>query len=313
MRKVIAIGETILDIIFRNGTPEKAVPGGSSFNCIVSAGRAGLPACFIGEVGQDAVGEQITRFLRDNRVDDRYLKMIPEIQTAISLAFLDGQGDAHYTFYKQPPKRLHLDEGPEIAPDDVMQFGSYYAINPDTRDEVRAYLAEARRRGAILFYDINFRRSHLSELPALLPAICENYSMAHVVRGSADDFEIMYSTRDVEYIYRNHIAPYCPYFICTQGADGITLCTPALIQHYEVPALKAVSTIGAGDNFNAGFIYGLIRYGVRRADMEHLDAPTWAQLIDCGRIFSANVCQSWNNYIDEDLGERMAQALPSPQ
>lgn len=32
MRKVIGIGETILDIIFRNNRPHTAVPGGSTFN-----------------------------------------------------------------------------------------------------------------------------------------------------------------------------------------------------------------------------------------------------------------------------------------
>ena len=36
MRKVIGIGETILDIIFRNGQPTAAVPGGSVFNGVVS-------------------------------------------------------------------------------------------------------------------------------------------------------------------------------------------------------------------------------------------------------------------------------------
>lgn len=39
MRKVIGIGETILDIIFRNDQPSAAVPGGSVFNGIVSLGR----------------------------------------------------------------------------------------------------------------------------------------------------------------------------------------------------------------------------------------------------------------------------------
>lgn len=38
MRKVIGIGETVLDIIFKNGKPTEAVPGGSTFNGIVSLG-----------------------------------------------------------------------------------------------------------------------------------------------------------------------------------------------------------------------------------------------------------------------------------
>lgn len=56
MRKVICTGETILDILFKNNQPIAAVPGGSSFNCIISLGRAGVPAYFLGETGEDAVG-----------------------------------------------------------------------------------------------------------------------------------------------------------------------------------------------------------------------------------------------------------------
>ena len=54
MRKVIGIGETILDIIFRNGQPTAAVPGGSVFNGVVSLARAGVPVSFI--VRQETTG-----------------------------------------------------------------------------------------------------------------------------------------------------------------------------------------------------------------------------------------------------------------
>ena len=39
MRQVIGIGETILDIIFQNNQPHVAVPGGSTFNSMVSLSR----------------------------------------------------------------------------------------------------------------------------------------------------------------------------------------------------------------------------------------------------------------------------------
>ena len=53
MRKVIGIGETVLDIIFKNGKPIEAVPGGSSFNAVISLGRSGVNASFISEAGND--------------------------------------------------------------------------------------------------------------------------------------------------------------------------------------------------------------------------------------------------------------------
>lgn len=46
MRKVFGIGETILDIIFRNDQPQKAVPGGSVFNGLISLGRLNVPVSF---------------------------------------------------------------------------------------------------------------------------------------------------------------------------------------------------------------------------------------------------------------------------
>ena len=53
MRKVIGIGETMLDIIFKNGKPIEAVPGGSTFNGIVSLGRAGVKTVFVSETGNE--------------------------------------------------------------------------------------------------------------------------------------------------------------------------------------------------------------------------------------------------------------------
>ena len=68
MRKVIGIGETILDIIFRGEQPTAAVPGGSVFNGIVSLGRIGVPICFISETGNDHVGNIILNFMRENNI-----------------------------------------------------------------------------------------------------------------------------------------------------------------------------------------------------------------------------------------------------
>ena len=68
MRKVIGIGETILDIIFRGDQPSAAVPGGSVFNGIVSLGRMGANVGFISETGNDRVGNIILQFMRDNNI-----------------------------------------------------------------------------------------------------------------------------------------------------------------------------------------------------------------------------------------------------
>ena len=78
MRKVIGIGETVLDIIFKNDQPIGAVPGGSVFNGIISLGRSGVPTSFISETGNDRVGKQIIHFLEDNGVDAKSINVYPD-------------------------------------------------------------------------------------------------------------------------------------------------------------------------------------------------------------------------------------------
>ena len=65
-RRVIGIGETVFDILFKDDQPQTAVPGGSTFNSIVSLGRAGVPCAMLTEVGGDHVGDLICQYLHDN-------------------------------------------------------------------------------------------------------------------------------------------------------------------------------------------------------------------------------------------------------
>jgi fructokinase len=235
--------------------------------------------------------------------------MRSDIQSAVSLAFLDERNDAHYMFYKQPPRTLEDFIHPTVETDDIVQFGSYYALNPYIRPQVKSFLEYARSRNAILYYDLNYRRTYKDRIRELLPSIHENFRLADLVRGSADDFEVMYGLRDAEEIYRLHIAPYCPLFLCTCGAEGVVLFTPEGSSRFPVPPVRTVSTIGAGDNFNAGFIYGLIRYGIRRIDLPGLPCAQWHQAVDCGIRFAADVCGSIHNSIDEEFGKQMAKEL----
>ena len=72
MQKVIGIGETVYDIVFKNGVPTKGVPGGSVFNAMITLGRLGVPAHFISEVGNDSVGKSIISFMQENGLDKKY-------------------------------------------------------------------------------------------------------------------------------------------------------------------------------------------------------------------------------------------------
>ena len=311
MRKVIGIGETVLDIIFKNDQPIGAVPGGSVFNALISLGRSGIPAAFISETGNDRVGRCIIDFLRKNGVDGSCVYVYPDSKSPISLAFLNEQNDAEYIFYKDHPNDRLEFTYPDVQPDDVVLFGSYYAVNPVIRPQVVGFLEYARQHGAILYYDVNFRASHKNEVLRLTPNILENLEYADIVRGSTEDFEVMFRKSDPDTIYRTQIAFYTHKFICTQGAKPIELrAEGGLKKQYAVERTDTVSTIGAGDNFNAGFVFGLIKYGITRKDIEQgLSEEQWDKIIACAQQFSANVCKSIDNYVSLEFGQQMAATM----
>ena len=304
MRKVIGIGETILDIIFRNEQPSAAVPGGSVFNGIVSLSRTGVPVCFISETGNDHVGDTILRFMRDNHISAEHVNVFPDGKSPVSLAFLNDNSDAEYIFYKDYPKQRLDIIYPELKEDDIVVIGSYYALNPVLREKVLELLDRAREKKAIIYYDPNFRSSHKEEAIKLAPTIIENLEYADIVRGSQEDFFHMYNLRDADKIYKDKIKFYCPNFLCTAGAEKITLRTGSVSREYDIPPLEAVSTIGAGDNFNAGIIYGLLKHDIRYDDLNGISEAKWDEIIRYGMEFAAEVCKSYSNSVSNEFAER---------
>ena len=304
MRKVIGIGETILDILFRNNQAATSVPGGSTFNSMISLGRVGVPSCFLSEIGDDKVGSIVRSFLRDNGVDDSYLTEYPEHKSPISLAFLDESNNATYSFYKEPFGKRDW-ECPTIERDDIVLFGSYYALNPDIRYKVTSLLEQARRAGAIIFYDVNFRRNHAGEAIKLMGTVIENLEYADIVKGSDEDFQVLYRITDGSKVFKEKVDFYCPRLIYSRGAQGVDLYSRTLTKQYPIEPITPVSTIGAGDNLNAGILYGLIKYRVRRDDLDNLSERDWDDIIRCGLEFAAETCSQADNYISREFAAKM--------
>lgn len=311
MRKVIGIGETVLDIIFRDEKPISALPGGSTFNAIISLGRSGVKASMISETGNDRIGQNIIKFMESNGIDASYVNVYPESKSPLSLAFLNDHNDADYIFYKDHPHDRIDYVYPEVNADDIVLFGSFFALNPVIRPQVYAFLDYARQRGAILYYDVNFRASHKNEVMKVTPNLLDNLEMADIVRGSSEDFEILFRQHDADTVYRSQIAFYTKKFIYTRSADPVEVRGDSgFSKQYPVLPTETVSTIGAGDNFNAGFIYGLIKNGITRQHIDQrLTESQWDALVSSALDFSAECCRDIYNYVSEEYGEKMRKGL----
>lgn len=311
MRKVIGIGETVLDIIFKDEQPINAVPGGSSFNAIVSLGRCGVKASMISETGNDRVGRNIISFLKENGVDATHLNVYPESKSPISLVFLNENNDAEYIFYKDHPNDRIEYAYPDLQPDDIVIFGSFFALNPVIRPQVYAFLDYARQHKAILYYDVNFRGSHRNEVMKITPNLLENLELADIVRGSAEDFEILFKHHDADSVYRSQISFYTKKFIFTRASEPIELrAENGFSKQYPVPTLETVSTIGAGDNFNAGFVYGMLKNNITRQEIDNgLTEAQWDGVIKDAMEFAAECCKSISNNVSKEFGKQKQKEL----
>ena len=303
MRKIYGIGETIYDILFRNGQPVAAVPGGSVFNGLISLGRTGHECTFITEIGSDQVGQLILDFMHANGINTDYVSCYKGKKTAISLAYLSESGDAKYSFYKDYPNNRLDFKMPFIKENDVVAFGAYFSLNPVLRDKVKPFLQYAKDHDAILYYDLNFRDNHAHEVDSLKETFQENYALADIVRGSHEDFINLYGHDDCHRIY-DEISKYCSRFICTRGKEGVLVIDNGKEYTFPSKEITPVSTIGAGDNFNAGIIYGLLKENINRQDLGSLSRETWGRLTGYGIEFGTEVCLSTSNYVSKEFADR---------
>ena len=306
MRKIIGIGETIFDILFKNNQPYKGEPGGSMFNAMISLGRMGLNPSYISEIGRDRIGRLIFDFMQDNGVQTAQMYQYYEGKSPISLAFINEGKEPQYDFYMSyPTDRLDI-VWPRIDSDDIILFGSFYSLNAALRPALIDLLNYARERNALIFYDPNFRKEHTDQALWLSAQIIENLEFASLVRGSVSDFQNMYKEIDVNKIYLDHIKFYCPNFICTDSANGIYLKTNRVDKFYRIePAVMPISTVGAGDSFNAGIIYGLLCNHVSLEQLPELEEDIWDKVINMGILFASHVCQSNDNYISREFASEI--------
>jgi fructokinase len=301
MPTVFALGETVFDIIFRNDQPVAARAGGSTLNTAVSLGRCGIPVELITETGDDEIAKIILGFLAENGVGTRYVQRYEKLTTAIALAFLDPDNNAHYSFYKQFPDERLTSDFPAVTARDVVLFGSSFAITKPIREKVVHFIRYAKEQGALILYDPNFRSAHFTEPELLRPWILENIQLSDIIRGSDEDFLNIFGVPNSGEAYRMIHENGNGMLIYTKNRMGVEFVNETMAFEVPVPSILPVSTIGAGDAFNGGVLFSLIQKNITKGSLGRMTKEDWETVINRGIRFSENVCLSYDNYVSKDL------------
>ncbi|MFA8433333.1 MAG: PfkB family carbohydrate kinase [Marinifilaceae bacterium] len=302
MRNIYTIGDTVLDILFKDDKPVEAKPGGALLNTAVSLGRLGANVAMVGDFANDPVGDIIKKFLKKNHVNTDHITIYDDAKSRLALAFLDEENNAEWSFYKiRKDSKAHVEFPANVKDNDIVLFGSFYGIKEEIREGLVAFLRYARNQGAILIYDPNFRPAHLPILENVLPYIKENMQLAHIVKGSNEDFELITNLKTSEEV-KDWMQTFTDaHLIYTANKDGVKVHANRFQGGFDVPKIETLSTVGAGDTFNAAIAFSILQKDMTREGLNEAGAEFWEELVTTAVCFSQEVCMSYDNYISEKM------------
>lgn len=291
---IYTLGESLLDIIIKDLNHVTAHPGGAMLNAAISMQRAGLQTSLISELGNDKAGELILNSLNTEQINIQYITVYSNNETSLAIAFLDKEKKPEYTFKKSYPKIRKLPLPPNFTNNDFLLFGSLYSLDFNLYPQIDLYLQKAKQAETTIIYDPNIRMSEKIKNPDLKKILFRNMSIAEIIKGSDEDFNAIFPGKPIEELNEEFlkINPEA-LFIITQGKNGASAFYKNKIFHEAAKPVKTISTVGAGDGFNAG----IIAYMENNNIIFPLSGKEILSLLKTGNKFASAVCSSQENYI----------------
>ncbi|MBO7609391.1 MAG: hypothetical protein J6S96_04235 [Muribaculaceae bacterium] len=292
MRKIIAIGESVLDTIFRGGQPIKAFVGGRVANAAASLAEAGVPCSMVSECTTDSVGDIIVDFLSRHGVDVSSIDRYPDGSTRLSAIFVDGEKPLIVNYGEYPDERFDV-VWPRIDEDDIVLIGSLYAVNLPQRNRLFDLLKHAIDRNAIIVYlpglqhGINFRITHV------MPHILENLEISQLVIATRHDLDTIFPGEESGECYQNHIRFYDNTFVFIDDQLRETVYRgDNTFTSLKSDAPDDVNLLGWQSGLTAGIVYELISREITHETLGDVDKATWNKIISQARHWALSAAQS---------------------
>ena len=143
MRKIIAIGESVLDTIFKDDQPVRSFMGGRIANTAAILGTMHLPVAMVSECCADSVGDIIINYLTRHNVNVTSIDRYTEGSTSLSAIFNEGGKDKLVNYGVYPKNRFDV-VWPRIDEDDILLFMPAILENLEVSDLVIAHERDLR-------------------------------------------------------------------------------------------------------------------------------------------------------------------------
>ncbi len=269
MIDITAVGEILIDLT-QSGKNELGIPvfaanpGGAPANLAVAAARLGASTAFIGKVGTDSFGTFLRNTLIENNVDVTGMVTDPRNRTTLAVVALDKFGERTFSFYRDPSADVNL-QTEEISEEQLkntkfLHFGSV-SLTTDPARSATLYAAEtAKKQGAIISYDPNYRASLWSDEATAIERMLEPLAMVDVLKVSDEELPLLTGTHDLVEGSRILADKGIAMVLVTLGANGSFYRFKGCTGHIPGVKVKVGDTNGAGDTFFGATLSQLAKF-----------------------------------------------------
>ena len=278
---LITVGRVSLDLFardigaeFQDITSFETSVGGSPVNIAIGTSRLGLKSIAFTAVGDDEVGRFVRHYLACQGVNTDYIAIKPERRTGLAVVGVQPPDRFPLVFYRENPADIHLSisEALELPLGETRALSlSGTALSRGSTRDVVLYLAEqARRRGLTAFIDLDLRPDQWAHPLAYGLNLRRVLPLCDVLIGTEEEFYAALSptpepvmaghTVDdragLRRLLRQHCAEFDAVLILKRGDRGVTILRRD--GQVDVPGypVEVLNTVGAGDGFASGLIYG---------------------------------------------------------
>ena len=230
-------------------------PGGAVANTVAGVGSLGLQTAFIGRVRDDALGQFYASAMTDNGIDFVNPPVAgSEVPTSRSMIFVAPDGERSMNTYLGISTGLtSADVPPEVAGNARIMFLEGYLFDHDAGKTAFREAARATKAGGgiagIAISDPFCVERHRDDFLSLI-----EHDLDYVI-GNQHEIESLFQT-DLETALAK-TAEICPMVVCTKSSDGVTILSDGERVDVGVEPVTPVDATGAGDQFAAGYLYGV--------------------------------------------------------
>ena len=261
---VVTVGDSVVDIVipvprFPRGN-EDTVPGermerqlGGASNFLVQASRLGLDVGIIDCVGDDDNGRFYRETLRSEGVDVSRVYEREGVPTAHCIVLVDAKGNHAYIGFQGATKHLEPEEiDPEFIRGSKALYLSGYALaDSPIRGAVLRALDVASDARVSVYFDPS---PVLSRIPE--EALRSVISASEVILLNEREIELITGTADYEVAAGKLLKLGPGAIIMKQGPKGCVVFDRSGSENIRGFPVEVVDTTGAGDAFNASFVFG---------------------------------------------------------